>query len=174
MPPTFFCFVKLARKNMNDALQNIVVKELEPLGLELFELHQRGTKSRPILDVRIERIDGEKITVDDCARASRAIEAKLDEGGTVSERYVLEVSSPGIERPLRNARDWSRSVGRDAVVSADAVTGSAELNAREVKIAGIEGDPGSEIVVLEDASGVALRVPLAAVRKARLAFNWKR
>jgi ribosome maturation factor RimP len=174
MPPTFFCFVKLARKNMNDALQNIVVKELEPLGLELFELHQRGTKSRPILDVRIERIDGEKITVDDCARASRAIEAKLDEGGTVSERYVLEVSSPGIERPLRNARDWSRSVGRDAVVSADAVTGSAELNAREVKIAGIEGDPGSEIVVLEDASGVALRVPLAVIRKARLAFNWKR
>ena len=174
MPPTFFCFVKLARKNMNDALQNIVVKELEPLGLELFELHQRGTKSRPILDVRIERVDGEKITVDDCARASRAIEAKLDEGGTVSERYVLEVSSPGIERPLRNARDWSRSVGRDAVVSADAAVGSAELNAREVKIAGIEGDPGSEIVVLEDASGVALRVPLAAVRKARLAFNWKR
>jgi hypothetical protein len=43
-----------------------------------------------------------------------------------------------------------------------------------VKIAGIEGDPGSEIVVLEDASGVALRVPLAVIRKARLAFNWKR
>lgn len=174
MPPTFFCFVKLARKNMNDALQNIVVKELEPLGLELFELHSRGTKSRPILDVRIERIDGEKITVDDCARASRAIEAKLDEGGTVSERYVLEVSSPGVERPLRNARDWSKFTGRDAVVSADAALGSAELSAREVKIAGIEGDPGSEIVVLEDASGAALRVPLAAVRKARLAFNWKR
>ena len=174
MPPTFFCFVKFARNKMNDALQNIVVKELEPLGLELFELHSRGTKSRPILDVRIERIDGSKITVEDCARASRAIEAKLEEVGTVNERYVLEVSSPGVERPLRNARDWSRFIGRDAVVSADAVEGAAELSAREVKIAGIEGDPGSEIVVLEDASGAALRVPLAAVRKARLAFNWKR
>ena len=172
--PTFFCFVKLARKDMSDALQNVVTKELEPLGLELFELHARGTKSRPVLDVRIERMDGEKVTVDDCARASRAIEAKLDEGGIVAERYVLEVSSPGIERPLRNARDFRRFMGRDAVVTADPGESSAELNAKEVRIAGVEGDDGSEIVVLEDASGASLRIPLAAIKKARLAFNWKR
>src|SRR5829696_2375906 len=103
MPPTFFCFVKSARKNMSEALQAIVKTELEPLGLELFELRETGSKGRPLLDVRIERKDGEKITVEDCARASRAIESKLDEGGIVAERYVLEVSSPGIERPLRNA-----------------------------------------------------------------------
>jgi ribosome maturation factor RimP len=114
------------------------------------------------------------VTVADCARASRAIEAKLDEGSVVSDRYVLEVSSPGIERPLRNARDWEKFVGRDAVVSADAVEGQPELSAKEVRIAGVEGDAGAEIVVLEDAGGVMHRVPLAAVRKARLAFNWKR
>jgi len=174
MPPTFFCFVKVARNNMSEALQEIVVKELEPLGLELFELHSRGTRSRPVLDVRIERKDGAKVTVADCARASRAIEAKLDEGSVVSDRYILEVSSPGIERPLRNARDWEKFIGRDAVVSADAVEGQPELSAKEVRIAGIEGDAGEEIVVLGDAGGVMHRVPLAAVRKARLAFNWKR
>jgi ribosome maturation factor RimP len=43
-----------------------------------------------------------------------------------------------------------------------------------VRIAGVEGDDGSEIVVLEDASGASLRIPLAAIKKARLAFNWKR
>jgi ribosome maturation factor RimP len=159
---------------MSEALQAIVVTELDPLGLELFELHSRGTKSRPVLDVRIERKDGAKITVEDCARASRAIEAKLDEGTLVSTRYVLEVSSPGIERPLRNARDWSKFIGRDAVVSADAREGQPELSARDVKISGVEGDAGSEIVVLEDAGGEIHRVPLAAVKKARLAFNWKR
>ena len=174
MPPTFFCFVKLARKKMNEALQEIVVKELAPLGLELFELNSRGTRSRPVLDVRIERQDGEKITVEDCARASRAIEARLDQGGTVAERYVLEVSSPGIERPLRNARDWAKFVGRDAVVSADAAGDESGLSAREVRIAGVEGEAGAEIVVLEDAVGQSHRVPLAAIRKARLAFNWKR
>jgi ribosome maturation factor RimP len=159
---------------MSEALQSIVTNELEPLGLELFELHERGTRSRPILDVRIERKDGEKVTVDDCARASRAIESKLDEGRIVAERYVLEVSSPGIERPLRNARDWKRFVGRDAVVTADASESSRELGSKEVKIAGVEGDDGSEIVVLEDAGGDTHRIPLAAIRKARLAFNWKR
>ncbi len=174
MPPTFFVFVNVARNNMSEALQEIVVKELEPLGLELFELHSRGTRSRPVLDVRIERKDGAKVTVEDCARASRAIEEKLDQGGIVSERYVLEVSSPGIERPLRNARDWSKFVGRDAVVTTDAAGEEPGLSAREVRIVGIEGNAGEEIVVLEDAGGAIHRVPLAAVRKARLAFNWKR
>jgi ribosome maturation factor RimP len=142
--------------------------------LELFELQSRGTRNRPVLDVRVERKDGAKVTVDDCARASRAIEAKLDQGGIVSDRYVLEVSSPGIERPLRNARDWSKFVGRDAVVTADTVGEAPELSAREVRIVGIEGNAGEEIVVLEDAGGAIHRVPLAAVKKARLAFNWKR
>ena len=174
MPPTFFVFVNVARNNMSEALQDIVVKELDPLGLELFELQSRGTRNRPVLDVRVERKDGAKVTVDDCARASRAIEAKLDQGGIVSDRYVLEVSSPGIERPLRNARDWSKFVGRDAVVTADAVGEAPELSAREVRIVGIEGNAGEEIVVLEDAGGAIHRVPLAAVKKARLAFNWKR
>lgn len=172
--PTFFCFVKLARKHMSEQLQDVVTKELEPLGLELFELHSRGTRSRPVLDVRVERVDGSKVTVDDCARASRAIEAKLDEGGIVAERYVLEVSSPGIERPLRNARDFRRFTGRDAVVTADPSDTTAELSGKELRIAGVEGDEGSEILVLEDAAGTACRIPLAAVRKARLAFNWKR
>jgi len=159
---------------MSEALQDIVVNELDSLGLELFELHSRGTKSRPILDVRIERKDGAKVTVDDCARASRAIESKLDEGSLVSTRYVLEVSSPGIERPLRNARDWSKFIGRDAVVTAEAAGEEPELSSREVRIVGVEGDAGAEIVVLEDAGGAIHRVPLAAVKKARLAFNWKR
>ena len=159
---------------MSEALQDIVVTELAPLGLELFELHVRGTKSRPILDVRIEKTDGEKVKVEDCARASRAIEAKLDEGSYAGVRYVLEVSSPGVERPLRNAGDWHRFVGRDAVVTADAGDDTPDLNAKEVRIAGVEGDPGSEMIVVEDAGGVTYRVPLASIKKARLAFNWKR
>ena len=160
---------------MSEALQDIVTKELEGLGLELFELRTGGSRNRPLLDVRIERTDGEKITVDDCARASRAIEARLDEGSFAGSRYVLEVSSPGVERPLRNAGDWKRFVGRDAVVSADsAKAGTTALSSREVRIAGVEGDAGSEIVVVEDASGETHRVPLAAITKARLAFNWKR
>src|SRR5512142_3492945 len=121
MPPTFFCFVEIARKQMNAQLQDLVANELRPLGFELFELRSGGTHNRPVLDVRIDRVDGRNVTVDDCARASRAIEAKLDEAAYSGARYVLEVSSPGVERPLRNAADWRRFIGREAVVTSDTV-----------------------------------------------------
>jgi len=159
---------------MNDALQHLVTKELEPLGLELFELRSGGTKGRPVLDVRIDRTDGEKVSVDDCARASRAIEAKLDEVAFAGSRYVLEVSSPGVERPLRNAGDFRKFAGREAVVTNDAVEGGPEAGSREVRITGVEGGDGEEIIVAEDGSGKSLRIPMRAVKKARLAFNWKR
>ncbi|MBA3340790.1 MAG: hypothetical protein H0T48_03055 [Gemmatimonadaceae bacterium] len=158
---------------MNAALQNIVTSELALLGLELFELRSGGTNNRPVVGVRIERKDGEKVTVEDCARASRAIEARLDGASDVSARSVLEVSSPGVERPLRNAADWRRFVGREAVVTA-AEGESASLTSREAKIAAVEGEDGEEVIVLEHAKGGTSRIALAAVKKARLAFNWKR
>src|SRR6266545_1195688 len=134
MPPTFFCFGETSRKHMRDALEDLVKHELTLLGLELFELRTGGSKGRPVLDVRIDRTDGQKVTIDDCARASRAIEARLDSESYAGTRYVLEVSSPGIERPLRNAGDWRRFVGRDAVVTSDAVADGPTAGSREVRI----------------------------------------
>lgn len=109
------------------------------------------------------------MTVEDCARASRAIERRLDGGQLVAERYVLEVSSPGVERPLRTAADWRRFVGRRASVSSPALNG-----ALEVEIAGVDGESGSEVAVLKDANGTERRIPLAEVKDARLAFHWQR
>jgi ribosome maturation factor RimP len=155
---------------VNHALEDVVQAELEPLGFELFELRQGGSKSRPVLDVRIDRRDGEKVTVEDCTRASRAIEARLDAGDMVGARYVLEVSSPGVERPLRNAAEWRRYLGRRATVKSDAVAGGRA----EVEIVAVEGEPGGEVAVVRDEKGVERRIPLAGVREARLAFHWQR
>src|SRR6476619_325964 len=99
---------------MNETLETLVAAEIKPLGLELFELKVGGGKGRPVLDVRVEREDGERVTVDICAAASRAIEGRLDAENFGDQRYVLEVSSPGIERPLRNGKDWKKFVGRTA------------------------------------------------------------
>ena len=96
---------------MRDALEDIVINELAPLGLELFELRTGGSKGRTLLDVRVDRKDGEKVTLDDCARASRAIEARLDSMQYAGTRYVLEVSSPGLERPLHFALSYDEEVG---------------------------------------------------------------
>jgi ribosome maturation factor RimP len=154
---------------VNDALESIVTAELDALGLDLFELRRGGSRSRPVLDVRIDRRDGGGVTVDDCARASRVIEARLDAAQLAGDRYVLEVSSPGMERPLRRPADWRRFAGQRASVLSDALGGRAE-----VEIVGIEGEEGRESVAVRTDRGEEKRIPLAQVREARLAFNWQR
>ena len=81
---------------MSPALQDVVVQAIAPLGFDVFSVQQRGTKSRSLLEVRITRRDGQGVTAGDCARASRAIEERLDGDKSLGEFYTLEVSSPGI------------------------------------------------------------------------------
>jgi ribosome maturation factor RimP len=159
---------------MNETLETLVANEIKPLGLELFELKVGGGKGRPVLDVRVEREDGEKVTVENCAAASRAIENRLDRENFGAGNYVLEVSSPGVERPLRDARDWRNYVGRSAVVTTNVPGDPAGRRTDEVEIAGVEGDAGHEVVTVRNERGDERRLPLAAVEKARLAFHWKR
>jgi len=155
---------------VNQPLENIVKEQVEALGFELFELRIGGTKSRPVVDVRLDRVDSERVTVEDCARASRAIEAKLDSGEVISAQYRLEVSSPGMERPLRHAADWRRFAGRRASVTAPALPGGKA----EVEIVGVEGEAGAEVAVVRDQRGGEQRLALAGVAQARLAFHWQR
>ncbi len=159
---------------MNGTLEDVVASEIKPLGLELFELKLGGSKGRPVLDVRIEREDGQTVTVENCAAASRAIEAKLDQQEFGRGQYVLEVSSPGVERPLRNAKDWRRFVGSDVVVTTNAPGDPAGRRTDEVKIVGVEDDMDQEVAIVQDERGRERRFPLSAVEKARLAFHWKR
>jgi ribosome maturation factor RimP len=165
MLPTFFCSGRLPRLDVKDALEDVVVSELDAVGFDLVELRRGGTRNRPLIEVRIDRRDDAAVTVDDCARASRALEARLDGSELVSPQYVLQVSSPG-ERQLRNAQEWRRFVGRWANVLTPEHGGRIEG-----KIVAVEGEEGSEVAVLEPKAGVERRIPLAAVKEARLAFH---
>ena len=166
MLPTFFYCQTVPRDNMNEELERVVAKELDDISFDLVELRQGGTRSRPVLEVRIDRRDGQKVTVDDCARASRAIEARLDGGRLVSERYVLQVSSPG-ERPLRTPAEWRRFVGRWASVLAPEFGGRLEG-----EILAVLGEDGQAAVTLRPERGEEKIIPLAAVKEARLAFRF--
>ena len=84
------------------------------LGYELVTVDWGGSKRRPLLRIRVDRPEEAPevgITVDDCARVSRALEEHLEGKEAVPERYVLEVSSPGVDRPLVRPRDWQRFAG---------------------------------------------------------------
>jgi ribosome maturation factor RimP len=152
---------------VNDELERLVEQEVAALGYEVVEVRRGGTRSRPTIDVRIDRTDGARIAVDDCARVSRALEQVLDGSGLVAERYVLEVSSPGVERPLKRPQDWRRFTGRKAKVL------SPQLGGRvEIEIIGLEGEAGAEAAVVRDARGTEHRVLLTDIKEARLAFHW--
>ena len=92
-----------------DALLASLRDHIAGLGFELVDLRRVGTLERPILQVRVDRPDsqpGHGVTAGDCARISRSLERFLESSAMVGPRYVLEVSSPGIERRLRWPEHW--------------------------------------------------------------------
>ena len=166
MLPTFFCSAQPPRRNVSDELEDIITAELDAIGYDLVELRRGGTRSRPVIEVRIDRRDGEAVSVDDCARVSRAVEARLDAGQVVSDRYVLQVSSPG-DRPLKTPADWRRFVGRWVNVLSPLQGGRFEG-----QLIAVEGSEGAESAVIELERRGRKIIPLADVKEARLAFHW--
>jgi ribosome maturation factor RimP len=151
-------------------LETVVESELDSLGFDLVDLRRQGSRMRPVFEVRIDRRDGAKVTVDDCARVSRALEQRLDANGgaLVGDRYELQVSSPGMDRPLKTERDWRRFVGRMASVKSAGVGGR-----RELEIVAVDGS-GDDVTVILKEQANEYRVPLSAIDEARLTFHWDR
>ena len=149
---------------MNESLEAIVIAELDAAGFDLVELRRGGTRSRPLIEVRIDRRDGQRVSVDDCASVSRRLEARLDPSSLVPEQYVLQVSSPG-DRPLRSPDDWRRFSGRWVSVLAPEHGGRFEG-----QVQAVDGEPGAEVATLT-VDGRERQVPLAGVKEARLAFR---
>jgi ribosome maturation factor RimP len=150
---------------LSDSLVEAFRTRLEPLGFDLADLRIGGTPNRPLVQVRIDwppapaGDPARQVTVADCATASRALEAWLDDGGPLGSRYVLEVSSPGLERPLRWHRHWLRFVGQDVHAK---LAGLGRVRARIVAV------PDEDTVVLEPQGGVARPYKLLEIRDARL------
>lgn len=159
-----------------DALIDEVVASL---GFELVEVQRAGHRSRPILRVSIDRPDSVPgpgqpgVSLDDCAAVSRALEARLDAREDVAERYVLEVSSPGVERPLVRPRDYARFAGFEA-----ALRGKGPLAGRarrlEGTLLGLDGPDDAPAARLRLAGGEEVTVPLAEVDRAHLTYRWDR
>src|SRR4051812_30381780 len=146
-----------------DALLAPIRDHIAGLGFELVDLRRTGTLPRPILQVRVDRPDsrpGQGVTADDCATISRSLERFLESRAMVGPRYVLEVSSPGFERPLRWPEHWRRFVGRHARVRAASVPGRNRVEILAV--------PDDEHVVLRYEDGSEVTVAFDAIREATL------
>lgn len=157
---------------MKQRLEPIVFAELDAIGLALVELRIGGSRNRPVLDVRIDRRDLGDVKIEDCERASRVIEARLDAAPElINGRYVLEVSSPGLERAVRSLADWRRFVGRR--VSVKSPRFGAIGGWIEAEIVAVQGDDAEARIVVREGQGAEIVLEPAEVHEARLAFNWK-
>ena len=96
-------------------IARLVEPTMEDMGFSLVRI-QLCAKPRQSLQVMVERRDGSAMSVDDCAGLSRAISAVLDVEDPIRGSYALEVSSPGIDRPLVRLEDFDRFAGREAMI----------------------------------------------------------
>ncbi|HXE57015.1 MAG TPA: ribosome maturation factor RimP [Gemmatimonadales bacterium] len=152
-----------------DSLVDAVRRRVAGFGFELVDLKRGGGSRRPFLQIRIDRPDaelGRGVTAEDCALVSRALERWLEGEGGFGPRYVLQVSSPGIERPVRWPEHWRRFVGREVRLRSRRLPGQLRAT--------IVGVPDDGHVAVRLASGEELVLALADVRDATLVVDWNR
>jgi ribosome maturation factor RimP len=136
-------------------------------GLEIFDVQFRREASGMVLRIRIDRpgpaaTAEECVSVADCAAVSRDLSAVLDVEDVVPAAYTLEVSSPGLDRPLRHAEDYRRFSGRRAkIVLRDRIDGQGFLKGR---LAGVEDHD----LLIDADDGRRHRVPLGVITRANL------
>jgi ribosome maturation factor RimP len=97
-----------------DRVTALIEPVVERAGAELVDLEFAGSTGRPVVRAYVDTAEG--ISLDMCARLSRQLEEALEAAGAVPARYVLEVSSPGMERPLTKRGHFERYRGRDIIV----------------------------------------------------------
>lgn len=155
---------------MPDSLQARLEALIEPAaadrGLELVEVELRGPAGRQHLRVTVGRPNGDGVTIDDCAGLSRELSALLDAEDPIEGTYQLEVSSPGIERPLRGRRDFARFAGKEARIYHRVDGAYRHATGRLVGF-----DDDTEQVRLETADGTAV-FSLVDIEKAHLVFRF--
>lgn len=141
-----------------------VLEILEPVaerqGYELVAVEQSGGRRTPVIRVLLDREGG--VNLDAIVEANRWVSEALDEADPVSSHYTLEVSSPGVDRPLRTREHFARFAGQTVTVKAKALAGDKRATWTGALI-GIEGDD----VVLE-VDGERVKVQFDSIQKARL------
>jgi ribosome maturation factor RimP len=143
-----------------DRVGELVSPILDDLGLELYDLDQVGGVVRVLVDGP----DG--VGLDAITRTTRLLSRALDDDDSITGSYTLEVSSPGLERPLRTPAHFVRAIG--SLVTVKTTSG----HAGERRITGTLASADDDGIVVVDDGGVEHRVDHAEVAKARTVFVW--
>ncbi len=148
--------IAASETTLNDKIQSVVTPLLRSLGLELFDLQIVGRSLRVFID----KEGG--VTLEDCTKLSRLLGSALDVTDHIPNAYTLEVSSPGLNRPLRHEKDYYLFVGKKIKLST-----TTKIMDQKVFIGRLSGFNGETIDLLTD-EGARLKIPFVQVSKACL------
>lgn len=145
-------------------VEALIAPTVEAMGYELVRVMIAGGQS-VTLQIMAERRDGANMQVDDCAEISRTVSALLEVEDPITGPYRLEVSSPGIDRPLVKARDFERFAGHKARIESD-----GPINGRRRFIGVLKGVTDDKVMVILD-GGEEAAVPVSSIARAKLVLT---
>ncbi|UUX52120.1 ribosome maturation factor RimP [Nisaea acidiphila] len=151
-------------QQLTERIAAMIGPSIESMGYDLVRVSFTGGK-RAVLQIMAERTDRNQMTVDDCADISRAISLILDVEDPISGEYNLEVSSPGIDRPLVRPEDYNRFAGFEAKIELEVAVDGRKRFRGEVLGAADDG------TVAIEQDGERLSFPFASVRTAKLVLT---
>jgi len=141
-----------------EKVKEVAAPLLEERGFELVEVRYHG-RNKPVLSLLIDRVGG-GVTIDECALMNSLLSDALDKAEVFSTAYILEVSSPGVDRLLKQKNDFSRVTGKKIkCFLSEAIEGKLEIE-------GIVNAAGDDAVTLETAAG-NVDIPYVKINKAR-------
>lgn len=145
-------------EELRERIASIVRPLLESEGYELVEVEVRGSSRRRIVSVYIHKPGG--VTFKDCADVSYMIQPVLEAKGILTGGYTLEVASPGLDRPLKEAADFRRVIGRLVKVrTSEPIAGASEVKGRLLEVGGGE----IKLQIERGRSKELLKIPLSKI-----------
>ncbi len=150
-------------------VEELIQPLLGAFGVELVDLEYKREGRQMVLRLYLDKPGG--ITLDDCAEVSREFSTILDVEDCIPGEYTLEVSSPGLNRPLKKHSDYEKAVGRLVKVKTFAQVADEKGNLRKTFLGTLQGIEGDAVVILLT-EGQRAVIPLTQVAKAHLEFEF--
>ncbi len=152
-------------KSYEEKTEKLITPIVESKGFELVDIEYVKEASQYYLRVYIDKEGG--ITIDDCVEVSREFNQILDSEDYIDDEYIFEVSSPGVDRPLKKDKDYDRSIGKRVMIRT-----YKQLDGKKEFYGELSAYDGKVVTIIDEESGAAREFTKADISIIRLAFDF--
>jgi len=148
--------------SLKSALEKEIRSEIERIGYEIVELQINKHGRKSLIRIFIDQEGG--VTISDCTEVNQAVSDFLFRKNLIHRNYRLEVSSPGVDRPLKTKRDFSRQLGKKILLDYNTESGNSQVQGKLEAI--------DDMIVLRIDDNKLVEIPFSDVQKGKLKLPW--